>query len=46
VDGVVAIAPQSLRNDRRQSVIDQESHGAASGSSRSLTASAAYFKAS
>jgi hypothetical protein len=41
MDGIVTVPPQLLRDDRRQSVIDQKSHGTVSGSSRSRTASAA-----
>jgi hypothetical protein len=46
VDRVVPVASQPFRHYGRERTINQESHGAASGSSRSLTASAAYCSAS
>ena len=40
--GIVSRTGEAVRHERRQGVIDQEFQPAARGSSRSLTASAAY----
>lgn len=46
VNGIVTRATKPRRNFGRQGVVDEEPQPAASGSSRSLTASAAYCRAS
>ena len=46
MDGIVASLPEKLSDERRHGVVDEKSHGATNGSSRSRTAAAAYCNAS
>jgi len=46
MDGIVASLPKNLGDYGRHCVVDEKSHGATNGSSRSRTAAAAYCNAS